>query len=419
MATDVIIIGAGPYGLSLAAMLRGAGVEHRVFGTPMQTWRHAMPRGMFLKSEGFASNLYGPGDALTLGGYCTAHGLPYQPAGLPVPLDTFIAYGEAFQRAHVPGLETVDVARVGRLADGFQVETESGEVCRAGRVVVAAGITHFAHVPKPLADLPDDLVGHASRYAAPAVFAGKRVAVVGAGASATDYAVLLAEAGADVHIISRAPDIAFLGPPSTERRTWLDELRAPQSGLGPGWRSRLATDAPLLFHMMPESFRKYVVRRHLGPSGGWWTKEPLQRLTTLHASCSISSAEARGDGVMLSLAGDGGKTETLAVDHVIAATGYQPDVARLPFLTPQLRAVATESGAPKLSANFESGIPGLYFIGLASAYAFGPLVRFAFGADFTATRLSRHLGRRSVKPVGAEREATASQLPPRTAAGPA
>jgi cation diffusion facilitator CzcD-associated flavoprotein CzcO len=57
---DVAIVGAGAYGLSVAAHLRGAGVEFRQFGMALGTWRSAMPEGMFLKSQGFASNLGRP-----------------------------------------------------------------------------------------------------------------------------------------------------------------------------------------------------------------------------------------------------------------------------------------------------------------------------------------------------------------------
>ena len=65
-ATDVAIVGAGPYGLSIAAHLRRRGVPFRIFGTSMQTWRYQMPAGMCLKSEGFASNLSDPEGSFTL-----------------------------------------------------------------------------------------------------------------------------------------------------------------------------------------------------------------------------------------------------------------------------------------------------------------------------------------------------------------
>ena len=54
---EVAIVGAGPYGLSLAAHLNGAGIQTRVLGRPMDSWRSHMPQGMLLKSDPFASNL--------------------------------------------------------------------------------------------------------------------------------------------------------------------------------------------------------------------------------------------------------------------------------------------------------------------------------------------------------------------------
>src|SRR5437899_11310046 len=98
---NVAIIGAGPYGLSIAAHLRARGIEFRIFGRPMDTWLTRMPKGMRLKSEGFASSLYDPDSEFTLGAYCQHHGLPYAHLGLPAPLETFPSYGLAFQRSFV------------------------------------------------------------------------------------------------------------------------------------------------------------------------------------------------------------------------------------------------------------------------------------------------------------------------------
>ncbi len=85
-STQVAIIGAGPYGLSLAAHLRARGIDFRIFGTPLNSWRTQMPKGMFLKSEGFASNLYDPDGAFTLVRFCADKSLGYADYNHPVPL---------------------------------------------------------------------------------------------------------------------------------------------------------------------------------------------------------------------------------------------------------------------------------------------------------------------------------------------
>src|SRR5512142_1621418 len=103
-SVPVAIIGAGPYGLSIAAHLRTRGIGFRIFGRAMETWRAHMPQGMFLKSEGFASDLYDPERRLTLQQFCSATGCPYENVGLPIALDTMVAYGLAFQEQFVPNL---------------------------------------------------------------------------------------------------------------------------------------------------------------------------------------------------------------------------------------------------------------------------------------------------------------------------
>src|SRR6185436_13534518 len=94
---DVAVVGAGPYGLSVAANVLATGRSMRVFGRPLQTWSDAMPLGMKLKSDGFASNLSAPSAGSTLAEFCRCQGIPYGDTGEPVSLETFVAYGQEFQ----------------------------------------------------------------------------------------------------------------------------------------------------------------------------------------------------------------------------------------------------------------------------------------------------------------------------------
>ncbi len=390
-AVDVAVIGAGPYGLSLAAHLSARKLSYRIFGTPMSSWRNHMPNRTWLKSDGFASSLYDPNSTFTLARYCQEQSLPYADVGLPVPIETFISYGLEFQKRLVPQLEETEVTAVARATDGFELATRTGDTVRSKRVVVAAGITHFSYVPPVFAGLSKEFVTHSSGHKEVSGFKGSRVAVIGAGASAVDLAGLLHEAGADTHLIARRPTIAF-HEPSVEPRPIAQRVLMPRSGLGLGWRSRLCTDAPLLFHSMPSKLRRRAVQRHLGPAPGWFAKSRFVGSVTSHLGTTMKQARASGNCVSLKFTQQDGSDTELPFDHVICATGYRVSLQRLGFLDPGLRKkMATADDVPVLDRNFASVIPGLYFVGLASSNSFGPLCRFAYGAKFTSKRLAHHL----------------------------
>ncbi len=102
--TDVAVIGAGPYGLSVAAHLSALGVRHEVFGHTMDLWSEHMPAGMCLKSEGFASWMSSPDGDHGLVDYCAQANIHYADIGVPVRLDTFIDYGPGSSSELVPEL---------------------------------------------------------------------------------------------------------------------------------------------------------------------------------------------------------------------------------------------------------------------------------------------------------------------------
>ena len=393
--TDVAIVGAGPYGLSIAAHLSHLGVPYRIFGKPMETWLTHMPRGMHLKSDGFASNVYHPEGRLTLGQYCRERRLPYADTGLPVPLDTFCGYGLSFQQQFVSTLEQKLVTAIDRNASGFALKLDSGETLAARRVIVATGISHFSYVPPSIEGLPRTFVSHSSQHADLTPFRGSDVVVLGRGASAVDVAALLQEAGANARLVARNPVLGLNRPPSLIQR-----LRAPRTGLGPSWKSWFFSNFATVFHHLPEGRRLKWVQSHLGPAGCWFMAEGIGRVPQLLGYTPVG-AQVVGNRVRLELTTDGGRhRHTIEANHVIAATGYRPSLDRLTFIQPSLRAsINSLVNTPILSSHFQSSVAGLYFVGPVAANSFGPLMRFAFGADYAARRISRHLAETSEKVV--------------------
>lgn len=389
---EVAIVGAGPYGLSIAAHLAKHGIEFAIFGGPMTTWRYHMPKGMLLKSDGFASSLSAPGRGFALAEYCALKKITYDDLSIPVSLSTFADYGLEFQKRCVPSLDERKVARVETDGSGYLLALEGGEMLASKKVVLATGISHFQTFPPELADADRRLVSHSSAHRDPAVFKNKDVAVVGAGASAVDLAVLMQEAGARPCLIFRSDRLEFSSRRSDKKQSMAHRLRNPMSGLGPGIKSKLCCEFPHLFRFLPEGARLRFVDRHLGPSSPWYQKAKVNGRIPQFPRTDIVKIESENGGALLHLRTDNGVEKKLPVQHVVCATGYRVDLENLTFLDPAIRGrISTVGGMPKLTRNFESSVPGLYFAGIAAAATFGPLMRFVFGTGFAAPRIASHL----------------------------
>ena len=357
----------------------------------MEFWQTSMPDGMSLKSEGCASSISDPEDSFSLSKYCAEQNLPYADLGLPVLLESFVSYGIAFQERFVPNVEHRSVTHVKESAEGFTLILDNGENFQTRKLILALGVGYFAHIPPVFSNLPDEYVTHSSHHANLSGYEGQKIAIIGAGSSALDLAALLNKAGAHCVILTRAASVKF-----HERqrlpRTLLSRLRAPSSGIGPGWASWLYCNAPLPFHYLPEQIRLRVTKTHLGPTGCWFTRDEVIGKVPIVTGSTVESATAEGDQIHLRLTSPNGPHNTFVFDHVIAATGYRVDVERIIFLDATLKSRIMRTGnAPTLSSSFESSITGLYFVGPAAANSFGPPQRFVVGARFAARRVSRSI----------------------------
>jgi cation diffusion facilitator CzcD-associated flavoprotein CzcO len=388
-AVPIAIVGGGPYGLSLAAHLRPRKLPFRIFGRPMQLWLD-MPRGLNLKSFGFATTISNP-ESLTFDGWCRERGLPdFEPCSM----ESFAEYGIWLQKRLVPQIEPTEVSRVERQQGGFRLTLADGEQLFAERVVLAVGLRHYQRMPEALAGLPTGLASHTGQHTSYGGFRGRDVCVIGAGQSALEAATLLHEAGARPQLLVRGAAPIFHGRTLPERPL-LDRLRSPITVLGAGRGHWVLEHLPWLPHLLPERARVRFTRGHLGPAGSWWLRERFQGNVEVRPNCEIVSARAESECVVLRVR-ERGVEQEIRTQAVIAGTGYEVDVDRLTFLDPELRAqLARIERAPRLDRHFQSSVPGLHFVGVSAMFSFGPLLRFVCGTSFCCPVLARHLARRS------------------------
>jgi cation diffusion facilitator CzcD-associated flavoprotein CzcO len=383
---DAAVVGAGPYGLSVAAHLSGLGLHVATFGKPLELWRTRMPRGMLLRSHAWASNLSDPDDRHTFAAFFADS--PTWKHSYPVPIQAFIDYGDWFRERAVPLVDETYVEAITRRGPGFELTLADGRTVRAATVVMAIGVGYYPVRPAEFV-LPETQISHSADHADLARFAGQRVIVVGAGQSAIESAALLREAGAEPHVVCRRP-ILWLDPDLGPERPLLDRVLAPDAMIAPGWRNLVLDRLPYLFQRLPQPRKDRAIVNYYASAAADWLRHRVIGQVALHEHTRLERLTPTGEHFDAALS-DG---TTLRADHLLLCTGYRVDLARLPMLGDLRRQLATDHGIPALDPWFQSSIPGLYFTGLTSLRTFGPLYRFVAGARATARRIAAGVARR-------------------------
>ena len=371
----VAVVGAGPYGLSVAAHLRSAGVPTAVYGEPFSFWR-AMPARMVLKSPWSASSLSDPEGRFSLDAYTALHGLQRIE---PVPIDLFLSYGAWFLEQAVGQVDPTSVTCISRANDEFRIQLEDGRAVSAAAVVMATGIREFQFWPEFAHGMPSDLVLHTGGIREFDTFAAMEVGVIGAGQSALEAAVFLYEAGASVEVITRHP-IRWSNRRLYEMGGLARKVFYPPADVGPvGLNWLVAT--PGLFRLIPTRQRTALGRRAVRPAGAKWLRPRFAPEIRTSANVGVTSMRAGSDRVDVETSD--GVTHTF--DRVLLGTGYRADVRRIQILDDELRGlIGTNGGFPLLDRHFQTSVRGLHFVGAIASHSFGPLCKFVAGADVAA-----------------------------------
>ena len=389
---DVVVMGAGPYGLSTAAHLLGRGLNVAIFGKPMELWRDHMPKGMLLRSFWWATNLSDPQNQFGLERYLNEQG---QETFDPVPGDTIADYGLWFQKHAVPNVDETFIQTIERKDGQFEVTLVDGRVVTCSSVVMAPGLQPYVYRAPEYDHLPKELVTHTAIHRTFDELAGKKVAMIGGGQSAMESSALAYESGVQIEIISRKALVWInSGASFPTNRTLIERIQAPKAGIAAGWFNRIEETFPYGFPKLPRKLKDRFlggIAAH-GPKGSSWLRPRLIGKVPLHEQTSVLEAKEVDDGLLLTLS----TNETLKVDHIILATGYRLNIKRLALLGNSiLPHIQDYNGAPVLSNRFESSVPGLYFVGFSSFNSCGAYYRFVVGTGAAAQRVAGTIAQRT------------------------
>jgi cation diffusion facilitator CzcD-associated flavoprotein CzcO len=370
--TNLLIIGAGPFGLALAANASHAGIDHLLVGKPMEFWRRNMPNGMYLRS---ASDWHlDPLNIHTIEAFLQTLGRTTKDVE-PLSLEFYLSYVEWFRQQKNLRPLPVYIRRLDRDAatNHFVATTEGGQTIKAKHVALAPGFKHFANVPDDLKRrLPPGRFQHTAEFVDFTTAPHRRYLIIGGRQSAFEWAALLIESGAAaVHLTHRHPSPAF----AEADWSWVNPL-VDGIAENPSWFRQLSDDekTAIIQRMWGEG------RLKVEP----WLETRLrdQRVKVSPQTEVVNCAERENGELMVALSNG----ETVVCDQIVLATGYKVDIAKLPFLAAGnlLQKLETRNGFPVLDDHFETSVPHLFITSLPATQDFGPFFAFTISVRASA-----------------------------------
>lgn len=364
--TDLLVIGAGPYAYAAAALARDNGIETRVVGHPMAFWREHMPAGMFLRS--------GPDWHLDAHGVHTFEAF-FEDRGLrsedfdPIPRAIFLDYMEWFRDRKSLDLDERLVTVLTKPDGAFLATLDDGTTITADKVLAAPGVGYFRNLPEWYADVPRDRRSHTRDLVSFDALAGARVVIIGGRQSAYEWAALLCD-----HAVERVDVVHRHNTPKFAKVSWrfVDQY-VDQTLRHPGWWRGLSPERQ---RAIAAEFWQ-VGRLTLEP---WLVPRIPDAVVTSHPGCAVVGTAVGEHDLTLTLS-DG---RALTADHVVFASGYRADLARVPYLGGVLDRVSVTDGFPTLTEGLEASLAGLYLTGFAATRDFGPFYGFTKGCPSAA-----------------------------------
>lgn len=375
VSTDLLIVGAGPFGLALSAYAQHHGIRHQVVGVPMGFWRDNMPEGMLLRSTCDWS--LDPLGVHSIDAYLETLGKPCREVE-PLSRNFYLDYADWFQREKALSSANEVVVSLESDSDGLVALTDDGSRIRSRAVVLALGFANFAHVPAELAPMfPAGRQHHTCNLVDFAALEGRRVLIIGGRQSAFEWTALIREAGAESIDVCYRHDTPLF---ETSDWNWVNAIVDNLSD-DPGWYRRLS---PSEKEQLNRRFWEEG-RLKLEP---WLAGRVDHPNVRLHPRTNVRGTNVTDTGIALQLDNE----ESFTVDEVIFATGYRVDLGRVPFLSDQLLSrLQMQDGFPVLGLDFQTNVPGLYLTSLAATRDFGAFLAFTVSVRAQANIIGRSI----------------------------
>lgn len=371
MKTQFLVVGAGPFGLSSAAYAKHLGVDVTVVGKTLDFWRRNVPRGMLLRS--------GPDwqldacEVRTFEAYLQNRGLTQEEVQ-PVPLNVFCEYVEWFRQSYSiepdPRLVTL-LRRNGK--GGFTARLEDGSEWEADQVLICPGFAFFPNFPDDLVRrLPEGSFSHTCTTVNFDSFPGKRVVIVGGRQSAFEWAALIGEAGAEmVHVTFRHEKPRF----GISDWSWILPMAKRLLEDLSWWRNLSDSKKEKIGHDFWATGRMILE--------AWLEPRVNQPNIRIYEKTNIAESVRKTDGTFDVILDNG---RSLNAHHVILATGYKPDIAKVHFLDQEsiLNQMDKIDGFPVLDPEFQTNLRGLFVTGMCATRDFGPFFAFTVACPIAA-----------------------------------
>ncbi len=367
--TDLLIVGAGPFGLAVAAQASHFGIDHVIVGKPMEFWKQNMPAGMYLRSA--CDWHLDPANIHTIDKFLEERRQTATDVE-PLSLDFYLSYAEWFQKQKRITPLPLHIQRLDFADDRFTATTASGDTIEACNVVIAPGFTHFTNIPAELKSrLPAGRFIHTCEFVDFSAARAKRYLIIGGRQSAFEWAALLIEAGARaVYITHRHDSPAF----AAADWSWVNPL-VDAIGDNPSWfRSLSQAEKDDINHRLWAEGRLKVEP---------WLESRLNndRVRVLPRTEVVKCVEDDRELNVTLTNGD-----TITCDQIVLATGYKVNIARLPILAAGniLNQLEIKNGFPVLDEHFQTSIKGLFITSMPATQDFGPFFAFTISARVSA-----------------------------------